>query len=97
MSAETPNETSASFHGTAMGSQTSSRTSGSGRNRSDSQTTSLQEEITYWTSRMGVSFTMPLMSVLDGRSISGKPSRSTHTSFTDDEIYAEEERVSSFL
>ena len=66
MSAETPNETSASFHGTAMGSQTSSRTSGSGRNRSDSQTTSLQEEITYWTSRMGVSFTMPLMSVLDG-------------------------------
>lgn len=86
-----------SFRGTVTEEQTPSQTSLSGEMSIGLQPMSLLDEITYWTSRMGVFGIMPPTSSLDGQNTSVRQPRSTPTSFTDDELYAEEERVSGFL
>ena len=85
------------FRGTVTEEQTPSRTSLSGEMSTDLQPTSLLDEITYWTSRMGAFGITQIMSSLDGQNTSVRQPKSTPTSFTDDELYAEEERVSGFL
>jgi len=97
MKTDSQKETSASSHGTVTGSQTSSKMSMNGEMHIVSPAMSLLDEITSLTSQMAPFGIMQTMFTLDGPNIKEKQQRSTHTSSTDDEIYAEEERVSGFL
>lgn len=98
MTTDSQNETNASSPGTATESQTSSRMSVSGEIHIDLPSMSLLDEITSLTSQMAPFGIMQTMFTQGGQSTKKEQQRSTPTSSTDeDEIYAEEERVSSFL
>ena len=89
--------TCANFRGTVTGSPTLSEMSMNGEMHFVSPAMSLLDEITSLTSQMAPFGIMQTMFSQGGQSTKERQQRSTGTSFTDDEIYAEEERVSSFL
>ena len=97
MKTDSQKETSVSSHGTVMVNQTSLEMSMNGKMHIVSPAMSLLDEITSLTSQMAPFGIMQTMFSQGGQSTKGKQRRSTRTSFTDDEIYAEEERVSGFL
>ena len=98
MKTDSQKETSASSHGTVTGSQTSSKMSMNGEMHIVSPAMSLLDEITSLTSQMAPFGIMQTMFTQGGQSTKKEQQRSTPTSSTDeDEIYAEEERVSGFL
>ena len=90
-------ETSVSSHGSVMDSPTSSEMLINGEMHIVSPAMSLLDEITSLISQMAPFGIMQTMYSQGGQSTKEKQQRSTHTSSTDDEIYAEEERVSGFL
>ena len=91
-------EINASSPGTAPESQTSSQISVSGEMHIDLPSMSLLDEITWLTSQMVPFGIMQTMYSQGGQSTKNGQQRSTPTYSTDeDEIYAEEERVSGFL
>ena len=97
MKTDSQKETSVSSHGTVMVNQTSLEMSMNGEMHIVSPAMSLLDEITSLTSQMAPFGIMQTMFSQGGQSTKERQQRSTDTSFTDDEIYAEEERVSSFL
>ena len=97
MPTDSQNETNASSPGTVTESPMSSRMSVSGEAHIDLPSMSMLDEITLWTSQMGVFGITQTMLTLGGQGINSEQQRSTPTSFTDDQVYAEEERVSGFL
>ena len=97
MKTDSQKETSANFRGTVTDSQTSLEMLMNGEMHIVSPAMSLLDEITSLTSQMAPFGIMQTMYSQGGQSTKEKQQRSTHTSSTDDEIYAEEERVSGFL
>ena len=97
MEMEPQKETCASSVGTATVGQTQSQTSLSGEIHIVSPTMSLLDEIDLLTSQMAPFGIMQTMFSQGGQSTNERQQQSTPTSFTDEELYAEEERVSSFL
>lgn len=97
MKTDSQKETCVSSHGSVTGSLTSSEMSMNGEMHIVSPAMSLLDEITSLTSQMAPFGIMQTMFSQGGQSTKEKQRRSTDTSFTDDEIYAEEERVSGFL
>ena len=97
MKTDSQKETNVSSHGTVTVNPTSSKMSLNGEMHFVSPAMSLLDEITSLTSQMAPFGIMQTMFSQGGLSTKEKQPRSTGTSFTDDEIYAEEERVSGFL
>ena len=97
MKTDSQKETCVSSHGSVTVNPTSSEISMSGEMHFVSPAMSLLDEITSLTSQMAPFGIMQTMFSQGGLSTKEKQPRSTDTSFTDDEIYAEEERVSGFL
>ena len=97
MKTDSQKETCVSSHGSVTVSPTSSEMSMNGEMHIVSPAMSLLDEITSLTSQMAPFGIMQTMFSQGGLSTKEKQPRSTDTSFTDDEIYAEEERVSGFL
>lgn len=97
MPTDSQNETNASSPGIVTESPMSSRMSVSGEMHIDLPSMSLLDEITSLTSQMAPFGIMQTMFHQSGQDIKEKQQRSTPTSFTDDQVYAEEERVSGFL
>jgi len=97
MKTDSQKETNVSSHGTVTVSPTLSEMSVNGEMHIVSPAMSLLDEITSLTSQMAPFGIMQTMFSQNGQSTKEKQQRSTHTSSTDDEIYAEEERVSGFL
>ena len=98
MPTDSRKEINASSPGTVTESQTSSQISMSGEMHIDLPSMSLLDEITWLTSQMAPFGIMQTMFTQGGQSTKNEQQRSTPTSSTDeDEIYAEEERVSGFL
>ena len=97
MKTDSQKETSVSSHGTVTVNPTSSEMLMNGEMHIVSPAMSLLDEITSLTSQMAPFGIMQTMFSQGGLSTKEKQPRSTDTSFTDDEIYAEEERVSGFL
>ena len=98
MPTDSRKEINASSPGTVTESQTSSQISMSGEMHIDLPSMSLLDEITWLTSQMVPFGIMQTMYSQGGQSTKNGQQRSTPTYSTDeDEIYAEEERVSGFL
>ena len=97
MKTDSRKETSVSSHGSVTVNPTSSEMSTNGEMHIVSPAMSLLDEITSLTSQTAPFGIMQTMFSQGGQSTKEKQRRSTGTSFTDDEIYAEEERVSGFL
>ena len=97
MKTDSQKETSVSSHGTVTVNPTSSEMSMNGEMHIVSPAMSLLDEITSLTSPTEAFGIMRTMFSQAGLRPKEEQPKSTDTSFTDDEIYAEEERVSSFL
>ena len=97
MKTDSQKETCVSSHGFVTVSPTLSEMSMNGEMHIVSPAMSLLDEIDLWTSRMAPFGITRTMFSQGGQSTKEKQQRSTGTYSTDDEIYAEEERVSGFL
>ena len=97
MKTDSQKETSVSSHGSVTVDPTSSGMSMNGEMHIVSPAMSLLDELTSLTSQMAPFGIMQTMFSQGGLSTKDEQPRSPDTSFTDDEIYAEEERVSGFL
>ena len=97
MKTDSQKETCVSSHGSVTVNPTSSEISMSGETHFALPAMSLLDEITSLTSPTEAFGIMRTMFTQAGLRTKEEQPKSTDTSFTDDEIYAEEERVSSFL